>query len=72
MESDAMQIDSSVEDWQKQYPHDLTLPANLLDTYVMLERVGTDRTKEAAARVKTTLLVEYAGARQALELSSNG
>jgi hypothetical protein len=72
MESDALQIDSSVEDWQKQYPHDLTLPANLLDTYVMLERVGTEKTKAAAARVKTTLLVEYPSARQALELSSNG
>jgi len=72
MESDALQIDSSVEDWQKQYPHDLTLPANLLDTYVMLERVGTEKTKAAAIRVKTTLLVEYAGARQALELSANG
>jgi hypothetical protein len=73
MEGDALQIDSSVEDWQKQYPHDLTLPATLLNTYEMLVRVGTPKTLEAAARVKSTLLVEYAGARQALELgAANG
>ena len=72
MEGDALQIDSSVEDWQKQYPHDLTLPANLLDTYVMLSRVGTEKTKAAAARVKSVLLVEYSAARQALELGANG
>jgi hypothetical protein len=69
MEGDALQIESSVTDWQKQYPHDLTLPATLLNTYEMLERVGTDKTRAAAQRIKTTLLVQYAGARQALELS---
>ena len=72
MESDALQIDSSVEDWQKQYPHDLSLPATLLNTYVMLERVGTDKTHAAAVKIKTTLLVQYAAARQALELGALG
>ena len=70
MESDALQIDSSVEDWQKQYPHDLSLPATMLNTYVMLERVGTVKTLAAADKIKTTLLVEYAPSRQALELGS--
>ena len=31
MEGDVIQVDSAVEDWQKQYPHDETLPATLLD-----------------------------------------
>ncbi|MBC5798779.1 MAG: hypothetical protein GIX03_10700 [Candidatus Eremiobacteraeota bacterium] len=70
MEGDALQVDSAVEDWQKQYPHDTTLPANLLDAYRLLERVDTDATKAAADRVKNLLVVEYASSRQAQELAS--
>ena len=70
MEGDALQIDSAVEDWQKQYPHDPSLAATLLDTYAMLERVATDKSLEAAAHIERTLLVQYAGTRQALELGS--
>ncbi len=70
MEDDALQVDSAVEDWQKQYPHDTSLPANLLDAYRLLERVDTDKTKAAADHVKNLLVVEYASSRQAQELTS--
>jgi len=71
MEPDALEIDSSVEDWQKQYPHDLTLPAALLSAHEMLVRVGTAKTAEAAARIKTLLVVQYPGSRQAHELAAS-
>jgi hypothetical protein len=71
MEPDAMQVDSAVEDWQKQYPHDTTLPGTLLDAYRLLERVKTDKTQEAGERVKAILLVQYASSRQAQELTSS-
>jgi hypothetical protein len=71
MENDALHVDDAVEDWQKQYPHDLTLPATLLDAFQLLQRVETDKTKAAALRVKTLLLVQYASSRQAQELASS-
>jgi len=71
MEPDALEVDSAVEDWQKQYPHDQTLPPALLDTIRLLERVQTDNTKAAAARLKTILLVQYASSRQAQDLASS-
>lgn len=71
MEGDALQVDSAVEDWQKQYPHDSTLPAALLVAYQLLQRVDTDKTRVASARVKTILLVQYASTPQALKLSSS-
>jgi len=71
MESDALQVENAVADWQKQYPHDYTLPGTLLDSYRLLQRIETDKTKDAAGRVKTTLLVQYANSRQAQELASS-
>ncbi len=71
MEGDALQVDSAVEDWQKQYPHDTTLPAALLDTYKLLQRVETGKAKDVGARVKTLLLVQYASSRQARELAAS-
>jgi hypothetical protein len=71
MENDALQVDSAVEDWQKQYPHDETLPAALFDSVKLLQRVGTDATKLAAQRLKTLLLVQYASSRQAQDLASS-
>jgi hypothetical protein len=70
MEGDALQVDSAVEDWQKQYPHDETLPGTLLDAYKLMERVESDKTKGAAVRIKTILLVQYASTRQAQELAA--
>jgi hypothetical protein len=71
MESDALHVENAVEDWQRQYPHDLTLPAALLDAFRLLRRVETEKTNGAAARVKTLLLVQYASSRQAQELASS-
>lgn len=71
MESDAIQVDSAVEDWQKQYPHDTSLPTTLLDAYRLMERVKTDKTEEAGTRLKAILLVQYASSRQAQELASS-
>ncbi len=71
MEGDAIQVDSAVEDWQKQYPHDETLPGTLLDAFRLMERVETDKTKSAAERLRTILTVQYADSRQAQELSSS-
>jgi hypothetical protein len=71
MEGDAMQVHSAMEDWQKQYPHDMTLPANLLDAYQLLVRVGTPKTQQAAVLLKTLLLVQYASSRQAQDLASS-
>jgi len=71
MESDALQVDDAVEDWQRQYPHDTTLPRTLLDAYQLLQRLQTEKTKAAAERVKMLLLVQYAASRQAQELASS-
>ena len=68
MEPDALQVDSAVEDWQRQYPHDQTLPENLLETYRLLHRVGTPRADLAAARIKDILRVQYAASREAQQL----
>lgn len=68
MEGDGLQIDSAIEDWQKQYPRDLTLPASILDAYAMLGRIDTPKARQAAAALRTILLVQYPGSRQAFEL----
>jgi hypothetical protein len=71
MEGDALHVDDAVEDWQKQYPHDTTLPATLLDELRLLQRLQTAKTTEAAVRVRTLLLVQYPSSRQAQELTSS-
>ncbi len=71
MEGDVIQVDSAVEDWQKQYPHDETLPATLLDVYRLMRRIETDKVNGAAERIKTILLVQYSSTRQAQELASS-
>lgn len=71
MESDSLQVENAVSDWQKQYPHDRTLPAALLETYRLLQRVETEKTERAAEQIKTTLLVQYAASRQAQELAAS-
>jgi len=71
MEPDALEVDSAVEDWQKQYPHDPTLPAALFASMQLLARVETPGAKLAAERLKTLLLVQYAGSRQAADLASS-
>ena len=71
MEHDALQVDDAVADWQKQYPHDTTLPATLFDAIGLLERVETPGTKDAAAQLRTILLVQYPDSRQAQEITAS-
>jgi len=71
MEGDALQVDSAVEDWQRQYPHDLTLPATLLDVYLLLGRVQTDKASAAGQRIKSILEVQYPSSRQAQDLAGS-
>jgi len=71
MENEALQVENAVSDWQKQYPHDATLPGTLLDAFKLLQRVETAKTKDAALRVKTVLLVQYADSRQAQEIAAS-
>jgi hypothetical protein len=70
MENDALFVDSALEDWQRQYPRDETLPSTLLDAYQLMERLNTAKTEEAAERLKAILIVQYPASRQAQELSS--
>jgi hypothetical protein len=71
MAGDALWVDDAILDWQHQYPHDPTLARHLLDLYRMLVRVGAAQTKPEAEKVRTLLLVEYAGSPQALELAAS-
>ena len=71
MEGDAVQVELAVEDWQKQYPHDTTLPATLLDVYHLMERIDTPKTKAGGTALRTLLMVQYASSRQAQELASS-
>jgi hypothetical protein len=70
MENDALFVDSALEDWQRQYPRDETLPSTLLDAYQLMERLNTAKTEAAAERLKAILIVQYPASRQAQELSS--
>lgn len=69
MTSDALNVADSIDDWQRQYPHDLTLPQHLLDLYQMLSRVGSPPAHSEAARVKNVLLLQYATSSQARSLA---
>lgn len=71
MEHDALEVDDAVSDWQKQYPHDTTLPATLFDAIKLLERVETPGTKDAATHLRAVLLVQYADSRQAQEIAAS-
>jgi hypothetical protein len=69
MTSDALNVADSVDDWQHQYPRDLSLPQHLLEVCQVLERVGSDAAKTQAARVKNVLLLQYATSSQARSLA---
>jgi hypothetical protein len=72
MAPDALNLESSFVDWQHQYPHDPTLPPRLLDFYHLLVRVGAPETLVEAKKLKTLLLVQYAGTLEARQLASDG
>ena len=71
MSSDALNLANAVIDWQRQYPHDATLPKQLLDIYKLLERVDSEPSRKEAAKFRDLLLVEYASTPQARELASS-
>jgi hypothetical protein len=67
----ALNVANAVIDWQRQYPHDSTLPQQLLVTYRLLERIDSDPARKEASRFKGLLLVEYPNTSQARELTSS-
>ncbi len=71
MTKDGLNVADSVADWQHQYPRDYTLPQNLLDTYRLLERIGSSAARAAAANVRSVLVVQYSSSRQARELTAS-
>jgi hypothetical protein len=71
MSSQALLLASAIEDWQIQYPHDTSLPQNLLDFYRLLQRVGSSETRVEARKVRSLLLVQYASSAQARELAAS-
>jgi hypothetical protein len=71
MSSAALTLGDAIEDWQQQYPHDSSLPQHLLEYYRLLQRVDSSRTDPEARKVRSLLLVQYAGSAQAQELSAS-
>ncbi len=71
MSGDALWLDDSIADWQRQYPHDPTLPQLLLNEYHLLKRVASADTLAAAEKVRSLILVQYAGTPQARELAAS-
>lgn len=69
MAPDALYLESSVEDWQHQYPHDPTLPKRLVDFYRLLLRIDDASTVPEAKKMRALVLVQYAGTSQARELA---
>jgi hypothetical protein len=71
MAHDGLLLATSIDDWQHQYPHDETLPAQMLDAYKVLKRISVATTDDAAAKLKTTLLVEYSSSKEARALAGS-
>ena len=65
MTTAALNLSNSVIDWQRQYPHDLTLPQQLLNLYKTLARIDSDETHGEAKKIRDLLLVEYSNTSQA-------
>jgi len=70
MAQDALYLESSLEDWQHQYPHDPTLPPRLLGFYRLLIRIDDVTTQPEAKKIRNLVLVQYAGSAQARELAA--
>ncbi|MGH7728135.1 MAG: hypothetical protein ACREM2_05035 [Vulcanimicrobiaceae bacterium] len=68
MTDDALQVDSAIVDWQREYPRDETLPSEMLLTYKLLVRVDSPKTLAAATQLRSLLLVEYPATPQAQAL----
>jgi len=64
-----LNLEHAVTDWQRQYPHDGTLPQNLLTVYTTELAIGSPETIAAANRLRDLLLVQYATSGQARSLA---
>jgi hypothetical protein len=72
MAHETLELVSALDDWQHQYPHDLTLPAHILDVYKLLDRMAADSSAhDAAEHLRHVLLVEYANSSQARSLAAS-
>jgi hypothetical protein len=71
MTHETLEVVNAIDDWQRQYPHDLTLPQHLLDVYHLLARIDDEAARGAADHVKSVLLIEYASSSQARALSTS-
>jgi len=71
MASDALLLVGSIQDWQRQYPHDATLPQHLYDVYRVVKRVGAVATQPEADKIRMLLLVQYASSLQARQLAAS-
>ncbi len=71
MASDALLLLGSIQDWQRQYPHDATLPQHLFDVYRLLKRVDAEATQPEAEKIRMLLLVQYASSPQARQLAAS-
>ncbi|MBC5811179.1 MAG: hypothetical protein GIW95_10085 [Candidatus Eremiobacteraeota bacterium] len=71
MTKDAIYVENSVNDWQRRYPHDLTLPQHIYDLYRLLQRVGSPASLAEASTVRSLLLVQYANSAQARQLADS-
>jgi hypothetical protein len=70
MAPDALNLESSLDDWQRQYPHDPTLPPRLLDFYRLLLRIDAPETAVEAKKIRALLLIQYAGTLAARQLAA--
>ncbi|HMD02302.1 MAG TPA: hypothetical protein VKG44_04985, partial [Candidatus Baltobacteraceae bacterium] len=71
MAPDALRLAAAVEDWQRQYPHDRTLPKYLSSVYKLLVRVAAPATLAQAEAVKALLVVQYADSYEARALAAS-
>lgn len=71
MTDDAVNVTDAVDDWQKQYPHDETLPRNLYELYQQLVRIDSDKARQEAAHVRNVLQVQYPTSNQARQISTS-
>jgi hypothetical protein len=67
----AANVTDAIDDWQKQYPHDLTLPRNLYELYQQLVRIDSDKARAEAEHVRNVLLVQYPTSNQARQISTS-
>lgn len=60
MNGAGLELERAVTDWQRQYPHDATLPQFLFKVYTTELAIGSEGTLAAASRLRDLLLVQYA------------